>query len=87
MAEGDVVVNCENKDAVDTPTLLASCIGVDADGNRYIRRVDYAQQAGEGDAIACNNRNATGEELLMNELRKCVVKNSENKNALRFGTI
>jgi len=84
--EGDVVVTCDNS-AVDLFVLLASCVGVDADGKKYVRTVAYSQQAGEGDAVTCNTNNTSPEELFMNELRACVVKNSENKNAIRLGTI
>ncbi len=84
MAQGDIAITCDNKALIDIYTLLNSCFGVKANGDVYLREEQYTQEAAEGDAVTCSN-GLTPEELFIHNLRLCVVKNAEGKNALRLG--
>lgn len=83
----EVAITCDNKALVDIFTLLNSCFGKDSDGKLYLRYEPYSQDAGESDAVTCANNQLTPEEQFFQLLRQCVVKNSEDKNAIRLGSI
>lgn len=87
MATGDQVIDCTNKDLLDVFTLLNSCFGVDSSGKLYVREHEYTQQAGEGDAIDCINKNLTPIEQFEQLVRGSVVFNAEGKPSIRVGKL
>lgn len=85
MAQGDMAITCDNKALIDIFSLLSSCFGKKANGDVYLREEVYTQEEGEEDAVTCSNNQLTPEEQFLHLLRQSVVKNAEDKNALRIG--
>lgn len=87
MAADDLVIKCANKEMLSVYELLNSCFGIDADGKVYLRKYEYTQSEGEGDAVTCGNNMLTPQEQFEDLIRKSIVLNSEDKPSLRIGTL
>lgn len=87
MATGDKVIDCTNMHLLDVFTLLNSCFGVDASGNKYLREHPYTQAADEENAIACVDNNLSPVEQFYQLVRESIVFNAEGKNAIRIGRL